>query len=178
MTTLPLLMAEAIEEVFANLTLTQEDDAPHTAIRVAVPIIVESGETAAVAVRADNCLAGELLLFEGRSFKENGAELLVFEGGMVDPDINEILVCNVGSRAIRLKGGRVLLRCSKNHFGDLAKVSSVLDNSCLDFEQVEMEGVGEADKQALIGILRANSSSFSKGGRIQAVSLKAIWIWD
>ncbi|KAK9728669.1 Reverse transcriptase (RNA-dependent DNA polymerase) [Popillia japonica] len=27
-----------------------------------------------------------------------------------------------------------------------------------------MEGVGEADKQALIGILRANSSSFSKGG--------------
>ncbi|KAK9747124.1 Reverse transcriptase (RNA-dependent DNA polymerase) [Popillia japonica] len=121
-------------------------------------------------------------------------ELLVFEGGVVGPDINEILACNVGSNVIRLKEGRVLLRCSRNQFGDLAKVSSVLDSclvirlkegrvllrcsrnqfgdlakvssvldSCLDSEQVEMEGVGEADKQALIGMPRANSSSFSKG---------------
>ncbi|KAK9751655.1 hypothetical protein QE152_g4871 [Popillia japonica] len=53
-----LYKAEAIEDVFANLTLAEEGDAPERGVRVAVPIIVESGETAAVAVRADNCLVG------------------------------------------------------------------------------------------------------------------------
>ncbi|KAK9688479.1 hypothetical protein QE152_g35307 [Popillia japonica] len=83
-----LYKAEAIEEVFTNFTLAEECDTPERAIRVAVPIIVKSGETAAVAARAYNCLASELL----RSSRGNGAELLVCEGDVVGPNINEILV--------------------------------------------------------------------------------------
>lgn len=120
---------ETVEEVFRNLTLADTTDAeselPKCVIRVAENMTVCAGEVRPIWVEAEDVGAMEMILFEERAFSENGATLVIYEGGIVGTDYNDILVMNTGTKDIHLKAGRVLMRCHRAMFDDHAHINLV-----------------------------------------------------